>query len=74
MGLGIWKQWKYLKKQGVPMVLMFASSGGGLVDVTEYEQFRLERPGKDGVTRPLTVGSPAISMSTAADLKLQSAL
>lgn len=48
VGLGIWKQWKYLQKQGVPMALMFASSGGGSVDVTEYEQFSLKRISKDG--------------------------
>lgn len=43
VGLGIWKQWKYLQKQGVLMMLMFADAEAKLSEDTEYTDFGVER-------------------------------
>lgn len=48
VGLGIWKQWKYLSKQGVPMMLVFADSEGNLAGSTEYEEFGFKRISEAG--------------------------
>lgn len=43
VGKGVFQQWRYLEKKGVPSaVMLFADEGGHVVAMGEHEGFRLE--------------------------------